>query len=215
MAYTLVAGAAPVADSEEYYRRLLREADHVVAADGAGEWCVGLGRVPDVVVGDFDSADEGAPTRLAALGARIETHPTDKDLTDLELATELAVRTWPTPVCLTAAFTGRIDHTLAGIGLITRAGKAARIAEPGWRAWACSPSQPLRLDLPAGATYSIVAIGPCSGVTARGGRWELEAETLQPLSGRGVSNEATGSQLNVSVREGDLIVLAVDVTQKT
>lgn len=206
----LVVGTAPIPGSEGFYGRLLAEAAYVVAADAGGEWCVGLGRVPDFVVGDFDSAREGAGDRLAGVGASIERYPTDKALTDLEIAVELALRHWAIPICITAAFTGRIDHTLAAVGLLTRAGAQARIAEPGWCAWTADLAHPLRLSLPVASTFSVIALEHCDGVTVRGGRWELEDQTLEPLSGRGVSNEALNAAVVVSVQVGRLIVVATD-----
>lgn len=207
----LVVGAAPVAGADDFYRRLLADAAHVVAADGAGEWCVRLDRIPDVVVGDFDSAQPGAEERLAALGAGVERHPSDKDLTDLELAVDVALARWETPVCLTAAFTGRIDHTLAAIGLLVRAGSGASIAEPGWRGWACAPGRPVRVGMPPGTTFSVIAVEPCTGVNVSGGRWDLRNHCLDPLSGRGVSNEAAGGEIAVTVATGRLVVMTADL----
>lgn len=206
----LIVGAAPAPASEEFYRSLLTAAAAVVAADGAGEWCVLMGRVPDLVVGDFDSAHEGAQRRLEALGATVRCHPTDKDLTDLELAVDAAIERWDLPLCLTAAFTGRMDHTLAALGLLTRAGESARVAEPGWRAWACGPGKPLHIDLPDGATFSVIATEPSRGVDVTGARWELHDRELDTFSGHGVSNEASSGRTVVSVEQGSLIVLAVD-----
>lgn len=210
MTYTLVVGAAPAAGADDFYRGLLAAAGAVVAADAAGPWCASLGRVPDVVVGDFDSADPDAIARLERLGVCVERHSPDKDDTDLELAVRVARERWALPLCLTAAFTDRIDHTLAAIGVVLRAGAGAWIAEPSWRAWPCSPELPLSVSLERGTTYSIVALGPCKGVTARGGRWELRDATLAPLSGRGVSNEAVGTPLTVEVGSGVLVVVAND-----
>jgi len=212
MSCTLVVGAAPAAGADDFYRGLLASADAVVAADAAGPWCAALGRIPDVVVGDFDSADPDEIDRLERLGVCVERHPSDKDDTDLELAVRVARERWALPVCLTAAFSDRVDHTLAAIGVVLRAGPGAWIAEPTWRAWPCSPEGPLSLSLERGTTYSIVALGSCEGVTARGGRWELSDATLAPLSGRGVGNEAVGSDLTVSVRSGSLVVVANDHT---
>ncbi|HEY5276048.1 MAG TPA: hypothetical protein VIK38_05865, partial [Coriobacteriia bacterium] len=132
MKHTLVVGAAPLPEHEGFYRDLLASSAHVVAADAAGEWCVGLGRVPDAVVGDFDGSVPGAPERLQALGASVEVHPVEKDATDLELAIARAIAMWDDPIVLTAAFTWRIDHTLAAVGALTRAGAGASVLEPGW-----------------------------------------------------------------------------------
>ncbi|HEY5433073.1 MAG TPA: thiamine diphosphokinase [Coriobacteriia bacterium] len=210
MTFTLVVGAAPAAGADDFYRGLLVSANAVVAADAAGPWCAALGRTPDVIVGDFDSGDPDEIDRLERFGVCIERHPSDKDDTDLELAVRVARERWALPVCLTAAFSDRIDHTLAAIGVLLRAGTGAGIAEPSWRAWPCSPERPLSVSLERGTTYSIVALGPCEGVTARGGRWELSNATLAPLSGHGISNEAVGTVLTVRVRSGSLVVVAND-----
>jgi len=210
MREVLVVGAAPVPHSDAFYRELLASAPAVVAADAAGEWCAMLGRVPDVVVGDFDSAGLEAVDRLERLGARVERHPKDKDVTDLELAVAAARERWALPVCLTAAFTDRFDHTLAALGLVLRAGADALIVEPSWRAWACMAGAPLRLTLARGTTYSLLALERCEGVEAVGGKWGLDDTILEPLSGRGVSNEATEAELQISVRYGSLLVIAND-----
>lgn len=211
MTEVLVVGAAPAPDSEDFYRGLLASATAVVAADAAGEWCASLGRLPDVIVGDFDSADPEELDRLERLGVRLESHPADKDATDLELAVTVAHDLWALPVCLTAAFSQRLDHTLAALGLVMRAGKGARIAEPTWRAWPCSPGRPIQMPLTRGLSYSILALEHCEGVTALGGHWELREASLEPLSGRGVSNEALGAELQVRVRRGSLVVIANDI----
>ena len=203
-------GAAPAVDAEDHYRALLAAADAVVAADAAGPWCAALGRMPDMIVGDFDSADPDEIDRLERLGVSVERHPCDKDETDLELAVRVARERWAHPVCLTAAFSDRIDHTLAAIGALLGAGPGAWVAEPSWRAWPCCPERPLRVSLERGTTYSIVALGPCEGVTARGGRWVLSDAILAPLSGHGISNEAAGGELTISVRDGSLLVVAND-----
>jgi thiamine pyrophosphokinase len=210
MREVLVVGAAPAPDSDDFYRELLASASAVVAADAAGEWCAALGRIPDVLVGDFDSADITEVDRLEGLGVSVERHPADKDVTDLELAVAVAHERWALPVCITAAFSERIDHTLAALGLVMRSGMGAHIAEPSWRAWPCAPGRPLQIALVRGTTYSIVALEPCEGVDARGGQWELADASLEPLSGRGISNEALGHGLQVSVRRGSLILVAND-----
>jgi thiamine pyrophosphokinase len=166
--------------------------------------------LPGVVVGDFDSADPDDIERLERQGVAVERHPSDKDETDLELAVRAALDRWPTPVCLTAAFSERLDHTLAALGLLARAGAGAYVAEPSWRAWQCAPRRSLRLSLERGTTYSIIALEPCTGVTARGGRWELTDAALAPLSGHGISNEVLGSEITISVDHGSLVVVAND-----
>jgi thiamine pyrophosphokinase len=209
MTYTLVVGAAPAQGAEEFYRRLVTEAAFVVAADGGGEWCVDLGRVPDVVVGDFDSARAGAASRLAEAGADVHEYPRDKDRTDLELAVEAATERAVWPVVITAAFTRRLDHTLAALGTLAAAGPHARAAEPGWSAYACTAATPLAFDAVRGDLVSILSVGESSGVSVDGTAWQLRRARLAPLSGHGVSNSALGGRVTVTIEAGMLIVMVL------
>jgi thiamine pyrophosphokinase len=207
MTFTLVAGAAPLPDEDAFYRALVGEASFVVAADAAGEWCASLGRVPDVALGDFDSALPGARDRLAAMGAEVISFPREKDETDLELAIDVARRRFRGPIVLTAAYSGLLDHTLAALGALMRAGDGASVREPGWSGHLVVPGHPLRVRVDRGTTFSVLAVGEAEGVDVSGAKWPLVGATLPPLSGRGVSNVTSGDELVASVREGALIVL--------
>lgn len=207
---TLVVGAAPEPGADAFYRDLLGSFERVIAADGAGEWCVRLGRVPEVVVGDFDSAEPGAPERLASMGCRIAAHPADKDLSDLDLCVEEARSLGACGVAFAAAFTGRLDHTFVALGTVLRAADlSAIVREPGFTAWtvggAGRPS--LRLDLPVGMTFSILCAEPTTGVTVEGGRYPLMEGSLDSLDGLGLSNVAKGV-VRVRSDGGRVLVIA-------
>jgi len=208
MTRTLVVGAAPTEGADDFYRGLLSSASHVVAADAAGEWCVALGRIPDIVVGDFDSAAEDAQARLCALGVDVRPFPADKDLTDLELAVGAALELGD-PITVTAAFTRRPDHTLAAFGTLAVAGADALGIEPAWTARVCVPGRPVRFDAAAGETVSVQALGAASGVGVSGTRWPLADAQLAPLSGHGVSNVALGGPVCVECCAGTLIVMVI------
>ncbi len=210
MSVTLVVGAAPALGQDAFYRATLAGASHVVAADAAAEWCLTMGRLPDLAVGDFDSAAPGAAARLRELGCEVVQHPEEKDDTDLDLAVREALARFGRPVELTAAFTLRPDHTLAAFGTLLRAGPDARIAEPGWWAVAVTPERPFGMDARAGTSFSVVPIGDAGGVTIEGARWPLIAASLPSLAGRGVSNVAAGGRLAVGCARGDLLVFVRD-----
>lgn len=207
MSGALVVGAAPAPDAGGFYRRLVAEAAAVVAADAAGEWCVALGRVPDVAAGDFDSAAPGAVERLRAAGAEVVEAEADKDESDLDIAVAAALGRFGPPLTLTAAFSGRMDHTLASFGALVRAGAGARVREPGWSAWAVHPGSPVKVVLDAGAVFGVLAPAGAAGVTVTGARWPLAAARLEPLSSLGVSNEADGGLVAVSCEDGVVLVV--------
>ena len=60
------------------------------------------------------------------------------------------------------------------------------------------PGRPETIRLTDGTTFSVLALhGVCDGVDVDGARWPLRAARLEPLSGLGVSNVATGPEVTV------------------
>ncbi|MHB1340269.1 MAG: thiamine diphosphokinase [Coriobacteriia bacterium] len=207
---TLIVGAAAQPDSEDFYRDLLARADRVIACDAAGEWCVRLGRRPEIVVGDFDSASPGAPGRLADAGIRVAEYPVDKDASDLDLAIVHAREMGARECCFTAAFSGRIDHTLAALGTLQRAADMApSVLEPGFRAWLLSgAARPdIEFSTEPGETISVLALEPSHGVTIAGMKYPLRGASVGVLSSLGISNVASGTVAGVSLMSGTLLVI--------
>jgi thiamine pyrophosphokinase len=209
MSEMTIVGAAPSADHRDFYRALLSRARGLIAADAAGEWCVELGRVPDLTVGDFDSAGEGAVERLRSAGSRILELPCEKDRSDLDACLDEARTLGATSVVFTAAFAARIDHTLAALGTVMRAAElGARIEEPAWWAEALTPGRgPLRLHLGKGTLFTILAPAGASGVSVSCARFPLIGAALEPLSSLGLSNISTGGDVTIAVEEGTLLVV--------
>lgn len=207
---TLIVGAAPVEGAEDFYRCLLDGARRVIACDAAGEWMLALGRRPDLVVGDFDSAAPGAEDRLRGAGIPVDAYPAEKDSSDLDLAVRRAREMGAREVCFTAAFSGRLDHTLAALGTLQLAADMApAIAEPGFRAWLLSASRPV-IQFPAaeGDVISVLALEPSHGVTLSGMKYPLRGASVGVLSSLGISNVACGPAVAVSLLTGTLLVIA-------
>ncbi|MCX8007577.1 MAG: thiamine diphosphokinase [Coriobacteriia bacterium] len=208
--HALIVGAAPHPGARSFYRELLGGFDIIVACDAAAEWCIDLGRVPDVAVGDFDSARPGAIERLASAGVRVAAYPRDKDDTDLDLAASEVLSLGVGSVAFTAAFTGRLDHTLAALGTARRcAALAPVILEPAYIAWVLAPEGRVRVsfDAPAGAVFSVVAIEAVPGLCVTGGRYAAAGLDVPPFSSRTISNEALGGRVEVSLDEGATLVV--------
>jgi thiamine pyrophosphokinase len=164
-----------------------------------------------VVVGDLDSVD---PTVLEAArdaGAVIETHPTAKDATDLELALVAARRFDPTHLEVIGGAGGRLDHLLAnalllgspvteGCSVLALVGSATvAVARPG---------RSVVLDGSIGELVSLLPVnGPAVGVRTSGLRYELRGDQLDPGRTRGVSNELCARRARVSLDAGVLLAV--------
>ena len=190
-------------------RLLLRAGDRVICADGGTRQALALGVKPDLIIGDLDSADEGAVQKFRNDGVNIEVHPRDKNETDLELAINRAIEWRPEQVVIIAALGGRLDQTLANITLLTD----LRLSEFDVRLDDGVEEVLLCRDLAevlggAGDLVSLIPWqGAVSGVQTEGLQWALHLETLYSDKTRGISNEMVGVAASVSIESGLLLVV--------
>ncbi|MDF1523988.1 MAG: thiamine diphosphokinase [Trueperaceae bacterium] len=180
----------------------------VVAADGGLRHAAALELAPNLLVGDLDSVDAATRGRYPALAT--ETHPTDKDALDLELALDAAAARGATEVLIVGGLSGRLDQTLATVAIAQArrtAGADVDVADGVRSVWPLRPGEARRLPLAAGARFSLVALDETAVVSLAGARYPLERATLARAHGRGVSNEAHGAVV-VTAHAGALVVVA-------
>jgi len=206
----LLVGAAPREGTGAIVTRQVAFADLVVGVDGGAQVCLNAGITPHVVVGDFDSLPADVLERLTEAGVETERFPVAKDDSDLDLALALARERGVAEVIVTAAFSGRLDHTLASLGALMRARDLMpMIEEPDLVGWVLSAEHRAQLKLLGeGTTISVIALGGPARVTLTGVRWPLEDHTLEPLSSLGLSNVVESARAEVLVHDGTVVVLA-------
>lgn len=212
----LIVGSAPVEDRGEHYGRLIRNSELLIAADGGAVTCLRFGRVPDVCVGDFDSISTETLERVSALGGEIRRFPTAKDVSDLDLAVDVA-REWPVrTVNVIAAFSGRLDHTLAALGTLARAADLqARADEGTWVGYAlCAGTRDsLVLAESPGTVLSVIAVDDTATVSITGVRYPLDRGLLPALSSLGLSNVAAEPVQRLAISAGRVIVIVNKATE--
>jgi thiamine pyrophosphokinase len=206
----VVAGGEAVPSDAE----LLRDADLVIAADGGAAFLDGLGRSPDLLVGDLDSADAALVERLVAAGVGVERHPAAKDATDAELAIDRAVAAGALGVTVIGAFAGeRLDHELANLLLLADPAWASRLDDlrmvrGGTLARAVHGPGQLALEAGEGDTVSLLPVGgDARGVRTDGLEYPLAGETLTLGRSRGLSNVVVGHPASVALEAGVLLVI--------
>lgn len=206
----VIVGSVPEPGHGAFYASLMEEAEVVIGADAGALYALDAGVTPALAVGDLDSAGEKGVERLERAGVAVERHAARKDETDLDLALGAARRIGATRVTLTAAFSGRLDHTLASFGTLMRAADLDAVAEePAWRGWALdSLSRPrLEVRLEPGATVSVIAPEGAGGVSLEGFDFALRDAIVPPMSGLGVSNVVVARTASVDVGDGRLLVI--------
>lgn len=182
---------------------------YVIAADSGLDHARSAGLSPREVIGDFDSISKRG-LKWAQQHAIIHDFSSDKDDTDTQLAIALAASRVPARLIVISGGGDRLDHTLAVIGALADV-DVTSIPDVSLR-WGMNVATVLHgpgranLTPPLGSTLSVIAIStPCTGVTLTGTKWTLSDETLQVLSGRGVSNIVEG-EVVITIRQGVLAI---------
>jgi thiamine pyrophosphokinase len=173
----------------------------LIAVDGGINHCHRMGLTPDLIVGDFDSAD---PTILKKYSHIPEKRvPKDKDKTDLEIALELIYHAGVEEITIFGALGGRTDHTLGNLILLSRyPGKL--FCETAMERVFVVDHQTVIATHPGQVISLIPLNGPVSGIETKGLKWELHNKVLDKQF-IGISNEALGKQVVISARQGDLL----------
>jgi thiamine pyrophosphokinase len=195
----------------EVARRLLREDDFRIAADGGHRHALACGCVPDVLIGDLDSITEPERESLRRSGVRIQSFPAEKDENDLELAVAFAVREGFTCIRILAGLGGRTDQTLANLSLLADPALDAcdvRIDDGREEAMRVGNKTVVRGN--PGDIVSLLPFGVAAqGVVTEGLKYPLCGEDLLPHKSRGVSNRMLSDAAVVSAEKGVLICIHI------
>lgn len=198
----VIIGAGPVRPQQ---RALVAPGDYVIACDGGYRNARALGVVPDLIVGDFDSAPRPERGELVVL-------PAEKDDTDTHYAARLAVQKGFDRALLLGVLGGaRMDHTLAAVaaGLwLAKQGVDTTLAGENTEMRYALPDRPVRLAHDPAAYFSLFPLeGAASGVFITGAKYPLENARLVPDATLGASNETLAGGALVRVEQGSLLVV--------
>lgn len=175
----------------------------LIAVDGGVNHCHAMNLEPDLILGDLDSAD---PSSLAQFPqVPIKKYPRDKDQTDLELALRLAFHPNVEEIAIFGALGGRTDQTVGNLVLLSRYHGKIFIESESERLFVIKDQAEIATQ--PGQVISLIPLnGPVFGITTSGLKWTLKNGKLD-RDFIGISNEALGSKVSISVQQGDLLCI--------
>lgn len=193
-----------------YYRELIKDGDYIICVNGGSIHALTIGVSPNLLIGDLDSLPEKERRQIMEAKPELIEYPAAKDKSDLELAVDYAITLKPEQIFIIGALGGaRVDHALLNIMLLMLPldkGIPACILDETQQIYLCRSF--IKLDGDPGECLSLFALkGNAEGVTTDGLKYQLEGETLQFASSRGLSNEFNSSQASVSIKSGLLLVI--------
>ena len=190
---------------EDFFKKL-SVGRKIFAIDKGIEICRDLNIFPEILIGDFDSADNSSLTWAKKNKIPIEKHPIDKDFTDTQLALNLVNE--KNFLILTGIFGGRFDHLFSNV--FTCANSKIRNC--------LVDEKELIFFVKSGENFSVkfnempknLSLLPiselCEGVTIKNVHWELENFTLKQNFPNAISNRVENEEIKISVRSGTLAV---------
>jgi thiamine pyrophosphokinase len=187
--------------NDELLRKILEEADTIIAADGGANVCMKIGVKPDFVIGDLDS--------ITDLGFPEVIKQTNQSLTDMEKALDFALLLNPKKVIITAAFGKRKDHSFINLLIFRKYSIRAeleiydnfgklRIFQPGKH----------EINGTRGKTVSMFSLNEMKELSLKGFRFNLKKQSFTPLF-YGQSNVFESEKCCIEFAEGTLYVYEV------
>jgi len=220
----MVAGGRQV--NRDWLREISAACRAVWAVDRGAEYCRKAGLIPDLYVGDKDSADGKVLEWLVEADVKRLEFPAGKDRTDLQLALREAERRFKdVSVLVTGSWGGRFDHLMSAVYSLVSSCRRSLSA------WGMADEKEVLLLLQGRGRFllefleapfnlSLMALTPrCLGVSISGVRWELDRSELRLDEPYAVSNEVLpederrGGRVEVSLDKG-LLGLYLDFWSK-
>lgn len=186
--------------------------DFVVCADSGMDFCRKSGLLPDIILGDFDSADpEALRFFRERCPERFRAFPPEKDETDTELALQYAIREGAEHITVLGATGTRLDHVLGNIHLLKQAmdaGTDCCLLDAHNRIRMIRRNLVIRRDGQFGRYVSLIPFTPeVEGLTLTGFAYNVRDFTLTAGKARGVSNEILEEEARIEMKSGILLVI--------
>jgi thiamine pyrophosphokinase len=179
-----------------------------IAADSGMMHASALGLVPELWVGDFDSA--GSELAIQYREVPREVFAAEKDATDGAIAVEAAVARGATRIVLAGGLGGQADHTAGLLGQslqIARGGRSCLVTSGDEEAYPLLPGRS-RIDLPAESRLSLVPFADFEGLDLEGVKWPLQSRHVALGSTLTLSNVALGP-VTIGLRGGHGVAIAM------
>lgn len=188
----------------------IQENDHIIGADRGALFLIENGISPDISVGDFDSISPEQLDIVTMKSKKIVTcDPIDKNLTDTELAFDIAIGETPSEIILLGGTGTRMDHTLANIHMLLRGVqhhvRCSILDEYNYITLTGSSCE----VTDQGFTYvSLLPLTPeVTGIELEGFQYPLHNATLKIGQSLGISNRLSASKGTVNVEGGLLLII--------
>ena len=181
----------------------------ILAVDRGIELCHVAKIFPEVLIGDFDSAEKFSVDWAIKNKIPVERHPVDKDFTDLQLALNFAEKNYKkNSAVVTGTFGGRFDHLFSTIFSCANSNLKICLADEREIIFFLKSNEVAEVKFfQKPVAISLLPISEtCDGVTIDNVHWQLSGAKLFQKIPNAISNRLEGEKITVKLHSGILAV---------
>ena len=186
--------------------------DRILAADSGMNALYAAAVTPDIIIGDFDSADEKI-LRFFQQNKAIDfcTLNPEKDDTDTEFAIRESIRRGADSITIIGGTGTRLDHVLGNISLLgigLEEQVSMELLDEHNRIRMIQDTLILEKEIQYGKDVSLIPYGgDVQGITLRGFKYPLSDYTMGGFNSLGISNEIVDEKAVIELTRGSLLVI--------
>ena len=180
--------------------------DMVIAADSGYLNAKKMSFVPDLIVGDFDSLGK----KNIPEGIKTVELPAEKDVTDTQVAIDIAIDEGAREIVIIGGLDGRLDHTLSNMAILRMLSARhiyAYITDGQNRVRYIKNTNTIVVRSPFKYLSVIADDEVAKGVDIEGCKYPLKNAKLLRDHQFAVSNEIVGNCALVNVKKGGLFIV--------
>ncbi|ANS74624.1 thiamine pyrophosphokinase [Paenibacillus yonginensis] len=202
----IFAGGDIIPDFKEH----IQEGDYIIGADYGAYFLIEHGIIPDTAIGDFDSITPQHLEELKKICPEvIAVDAIDKDLTDAELAFDIALNRQPDQIIMFGVLGSRLDHSMANIQMMLRA-LQHQIASSIWDTtnYITLTGSTAVVEKRNFDYVSLLPLTPeVTGITLEGFLYKLENASLRMGQSLGISNKLVQNEGTIQIESGLLLII--------
>lgn len=189
----------------QYIEEKPKREDLVIAADAGYKNAMLMGAHINLLIGDFDSLGE-IPDDVD----EVFRLPVEKDVTDTQIAVDMAVERGADEIVIVGSTSGRLDHTLSTLAILEK------YWEKRLPIYIVNGQNRVRYIRDSGFIvvrsqykyFSVIAADEkVKGVSIEGGKYPLAKKTLLRNHQFAVSNEITKNCALITVKKGGVYII--------
>jgi thiamine pyrophosphokinase len=193
-----------------FHKKILKNADCIICADGGANSALKLGIVPDYIIGDIDSARKNTLKKFRKNKKTKIIRDPRQDKTDLELAINLAENLQAKELIILGALGMRIDHELSNIICLYRIKKGISAKITDERNEIEIVRHEIEISGKKNDVISVIPLDEVKGLTYKGLKWGVKNKNVK-FGWFGTCNKMLGKKAKISLKKGAILVMkAVD-----